>query len=270
MEWENNYNCQFINDRNKSGRDFIAYRGNEVSYDQIILALNKKCLLDYDDYNNFRIFEQNGKKKNIIFAKIVLPSLTRARDPYWKEIFLGDGFLSVNGYHQDEFKNACIHFPESMITDPDKYHQLTNYLYQEYTTSMFEKLSKYNIHFCSVIWDSFHDSMIAGVTEPKGQYTHLYYGYTKNKQELMFSNAEDLLKFFCLETHEMAPNTYMKDGRIYSFDGIELEKDNKIASRKFIENLLKNNSLTEEEKIDIFFTKVKSLDEEPNQWKKLK
>lgn len=80
------------------------------------------------------------------------------------------------------------------------------------------------MHFCSVIYDNNSEDIIAGVTEPNSKYTHLYYGYTKRNNEIMFSNDADILQQFCEEVHEMDENTYMKNGELFTIDGDKVEK----------------------------------------------
>ena len=50
-----------------------------------------------------------------------------------------------------------------------------------------------NVHFSCVIYDSIINQLIAGVTEPTDKYTYLYYGYTKQNHEIMFSNVKEVL-----------------------------------------------------------------------------
>ena len=197
----------------KSGQYFIAYKGREFRYDDIISALRKKCPSGYTV--NHRTAD------NLIFAKIVYDDYLFDREPHLN----GDaGFLIVNGYNQDEISRANNHFSDYSIDDSDRYQRLINYMYRDYQTDMFKKLSTY-MHFCSVIWNRDSNTIVAGVTEPDSQYTHLYYGYTKQNDELMFSNNENILKKFCDEIAEMQENTYMKNGEFYTLDGEKIEKD---------------------------------------------
>lgn len=197
----------------KSGQIFIAYKGREIDHSRIIRILNGKCP------NNYTVNRKTGD--DLIFAKIVYDNYTEDRDPHWN----GDyGILTVNGYNQDEVQRACRNFSSYGIDDEDRYQRITNFMYRDYKANMYKRLSEY-MHFCSVVWDRENNSMIAGVTEPNSQYTHLYYGYTKRNNELIFSNDEGVLEEFCEEIHEMDKNTYMRDGEIYTLEGEKVEKD---------------------------------------------
>ena len=197
----------------KSGQIFIAYKGQEYEKDDIYSAL-------------YRIHPTNYTVKripgnNLIFAKIVYNSYTEDRDPHYNS---RTGIMSVNGYNQDEAERACGKFPKYGINDPDRYQRITNCLYADSRENMFKELSQY-MHFCSVIYDNNSGDIIAGVTEPNSKYTHLYYGYTKSNNEIMFSNDEDILQQFCDEVHEMNKNTYMKNGELFTLDGVKVEQD---------------------------------------------
>lgn len=196
----------------KSGQVFIAYKGTEFRKSEIENALNRICPSNYT--------VRYKTRDDLIFAKVVYNDYIEDRDPHWN----GDnGILSVNGYNQDEIERANRNFSNYGIADSDRYQRITNFMYKDYKTNMFKKLSDY-MHFCSVIYDHNSNSIVAGVTEPNSEYTHLYYGYTKQNKELMFSNDENILVQFCDEIVEMSENTYMKNGKLYTLDGEKIEK----------------------------------------------
>lgn len=196
----------------KSGQIFIAYKGNEIRRSEIKNALVRRC------QSNYTVNYQTGD--NLIFAKVVFNSYTEDRDPHWDNY---SGILTVNGYNQDEIERANENFSSYKIKDSDRHQRITNFMYRDYKTNMFRKLGEY-MHFCSVVWDKNSDSIVAGVTEPNSEYTHLYYGYTKQNHELMFSNDETILEQFCNEITEMQDNTYMKNGELFTLDGEKVER----------------------------------------------
>ena len=197
----------------RSGQIFIAYKGQEYDKNDIYRALDRNCPSGYT--------VKYKTDNDLIFAKVIYDNYTEDRDPHYSS---DTGILSVNGYNQNEVERACRNFSGYGLDDADRYQRITNFLYGDNRESMFKKLSQY-MHFCSVIYDSNRRSIVAGVTEPNSKYTHLYYGYTKRNNELMFSNDETVLQQFCDEIHEMDENTYMKDGELYTLDGEIYEKD---------------------------------------------
>jgi len=222
----------------KSGRIFIAYKGIEYSVNDIKRALNKKCPSDYtvrtvvrDDYN-------------VVLAKVVYESYSGDRDP---SLSTYTRIGTVNGYNQGEFENVVREYSQYNITDDDKYHLLVNYLYKDFGCDVFKKLSNEDVHFSSVIWDERANKLIAGVTKPNNNYTHLYYGYTKEKNEIMFSNDQDILNQFCINVQEMAPNTYMCNSELFNLDGEYINPGSRPLirdTRENADNLLKGfNSL---------------------------
>lgn len=197
----------------KSGQIFIAYKGQEYDRDDIYRVLDRNCPSGYT--------VKYKTDNDLIFAKVVYDDYTEDRDPHYSS---NTGILSVNGYNQNEVERACRSFSGYGLDDADRHQRITNFLYGDNRENMFKKLSQY-MHFCSVIYDSNRGSIVAGVTEPNSKYTHLYYGYTKMNHELMFSNDESTLKQLCNEVYEMDENTYMKDGELYTLDGEKYEKD---------------------------------------------
>lgn len=203
----------------KGGQVFIAYKGQEYTENDIYRELNIICPKNYKvKYTTY---------SDLIFAKIVFNTHIDDRDPYCN---YDANIISVNGYNQDEIRNACDEISNYEIDDSDRFHKITNYLYNDKKEKMFKKLSKY-MHFCSVIYDINRDEFVAGVTVPNSKYTHLFYGYTKMNKELMFSNDDIVLKYFCDEIYEMNENTYMKDGKIYTLNGEEYIKSPNLVKK---------------------------------------
>ena len=196
----------------KSGQIFIAYKGNEIRRNEIQNALERRCP------SNYTVNYKTGG--NLIFAKVVYNNNTEDRDPHWNS---DSGILTVNGYNQDEIERAIRNFSSYGIDDSDRYQRITNFMYIDYKANMFRKLGEY-MHFCSVVWDRNSDSIISGVTEPNSEYTHLYYGYTKQNYELILSNDETILEQFCDEITEMQENTYMQNGELFTLDGEKVER----------------------------------------------
>ena len=203
-----------MEDYERSGKFFIAYKGREYSDELIRRVLERNRSLGYT-------IKCKTCDNLVVFAKEVYDDYVGDRDPHYSS---DTGILSVNGYNQNEARIACRNFSKYGIDDADQLQRITNFLYKDVKENMFKELGQY-MHFCSVIYDSRSGSIVAGVTEPDTKYTHLYYGYTKMNNELMFSNDELTLKELCNEVCEMDKNTYMKDGELYTLDGEKCEKD---------------------------------------------
>ena len=213
-------------DLERSGQVFIAYKGTEFTQSDIENALLKICPEDY----SIKCFSDD----KAVFAKIVFYKFMSERDPFWNR---KEGIITVNGYNQDELARANKVFSFYNIEDVDRYHMLINYMYRDYRNDMFKALGSH-MHFCSAIYDKNADLIIAGVTKPNSKYTHLFYGYTKQNKELIFSNDENVLEGFCYEINKMPDNTFMKNGELYTLDD---EKVNKDRFKPFIR---KNNENT--------------------------
>lgn len=211
----------------KSGRIFIAYKGNEFDEDDIVRKLRQNC----SSYYTVRSLTRNDS--GVIFAKVVYDNYASDRDPYWNsQTKIG----TVSGYNQSEISRAIDDYSRYGIDDSDKYHVLINKLYKDCGLNVFKKLFNCGMHFCSVIWDERSNELIAGVTEPIDQYSHLYYGYTKVNGEIMYSNDSNILKEFCNDVKEMDSNTYMKGEELYKINGEKVQAGNESLIKRTREN----------------------------------
>lgn len=215
-----------------SGQTFIAYKGKEFNRSVIMSVLRRICPA------NYTVFEKYKDEEGLVFAKIISGnSYADYCEPYYSS---ETRVVTVSGYKEEEIENATEAFDYDLkIKNAYGYHILINKMYAAIKTDMFEDLANF-MSFCSVIYDQDEDSIIAGVTEPNGKYTHLYYGYTKKKSELMYSNDEEVLMEFCDEIHEMPSNTYMKNGILY--DLYDEKLDNKNIKKDNDESFIKNST----------------------------
>lgn len=213
-----------MEDNRKSGQYFIAYKGRELKFNNIVRALREICP------NDFITKKETIGSEGVIFAKNVYNEYIEDRDPYY---YSDSGILSVNGYDQNEFVQANRIFDDYRIDDSDRLHRLTNYLYKDYREKLFRKLK--STHFCSVIWDEKSKQLVAGVTEPDSEYNHLYYGYTPKNHEIIISNNEEVLEEFCEEVIELPENTYIMNDAVYTING-EIYDKKKPLIKKSKEN----------------------------------
>lgn len=211
----------------RSGKIFVAYKGYEYSQDEIIEAL--------EGFNtSYNYVVKCKKKDDVLFAKIIYKSYPEDRDPHEE-----DSIITVNGYDQNEISNAVRKFNYN-LNDDDRRHRLTNYLYRDYKIDMFKKLKQQHMHFCTVIYDKITNELIAGVTVPNNQYTHLYYGYTPQNNELMFSNSKEFLQNYCDDVNELDDNTIIKNGKFYTLDGKKVNDEKTAEEVDLIPNSTQN------------------------------
>ncbi len=174
-----------------SGKDrqvFVAYKGGEVSPSMLRDRLVQLC-------------DQNGishqKIKSLVNIDVAM--------------------FKINLTSSLEKEPLCSSYYESCLVS--SYDQLPQDLkmfsshslvfgiqYLMYKEMMFQGTR--SVSFCSVLYDRKQ----AGITEKKDPNVHLYYGYTKEKREMMFSNEREVLESFCDSICEMHSNTYMKNG----------------------------------------------------------
>lgn len=210
----------------KSGRIFIAYKGEELSERDISNELKDVCPA------GFTVKTCCRDEDNVVFSKIVSDSYISDRDPFWNS---SDQTLSVSGYSQQELSRAVNNFSNYVVNDQDRYHELMNKLYKDVGTSMFDKLSEF-MNFSTVIWNDRAKKMIAGVAGEGNRYSNLFYGYTKKNRELVFSNDRGVLENFCDNVKKMDADTYMQDGELFSLTGEKIIRDEGSLIKKSREN----------------------------------
>ncbi|MBE6151547.1 MAG: hypothetical protein E7162_07055 [Firmicutes bacterium] len=211
----------------KSGKIFIAYKGDEYTESEISRKLSEYCSGCYT------VKSMSRPEHGVVMAKVVYDNYVNDRDPYFNsQTKIG----TVSGYDQDEIATILNdYYYRYNIDDSDKYHVLMNKLYKDIDLDMFKKLGSLGMHFCSVIWDERSNKFVGGVTDQTLSYTNLYYGYTSGG-DIMFSNDENVLKNFCNEVNKMDPNTYMFDGEIYKLNGEKVTTGNEPLIKRNREN----------------------------------
>lgn len=219
-----------MEDYERSGKVFIAYKGREYDEDDIVSKLRQACPSCYT------VKSYTRSEQGVVFAKIVYDNYTQDRDPYYNS---QTKIMTVSGYNQQEISRAVGYYSRYGIDDSDRYHILINKLYKDSEENVFRKLSEY-MDFCTVIWDERTKELIAGVTDSESQYTSLFYGPTKRNGELMFSNDENILRYFCSEVKQMEPNTYMKNGSLFKITGEKIDSSDPLIkkTRENADNLL--------------------------------
>lgn len=205
----------------RNGKYFIAYQGTDLSRRDITLAIKKE-----NTFADFVIKEE--PMTNGLFCKIVLSRYSEDRDPY-KDT--KDNYY-VSAYNQEELESV-MNENNYDISDQDKYHLVIPFLYRDFNIEMFKKLKR--THTCTVILNK-NNEMIAGVTNPDGSYTHLYYGYTTPNNEIVYSNSMEVLKELCHDIKEMPPLTYMKNGKLFDFNHQEINQNNSQLIKNTKEN----------------------------------
>ena len=209
----------------KTGKYFVAYKGEDLSLYDLDSRLKKKngSSSDYTvkTYNDDRL----------LLSKIINREYQNDRDPFQDRY----GNCFVSGYVNEDLKRM-IDSIGADITDSDRYHTVLSELYNDYGLDMFDMLARRNVHVCTAFYAN--GELIAGVTTPNSPLNHLYYGFTEENNELVYSNSEEYLKEVCNEVHELEENTYIKGGHKYRFDGTDLGK---VTPEKGNTQLIKNN-----------------------------
>lgn len=223
------------------GKNFIAYQGSSLDKKQIEDVLQKFCSKDY--------VIKTESVNNVIFSKIIHQT-TNNTDPYWNN---EDNVLTMSWYNESSF--SLIN--DSLENDNVKYnlknnelYKLINYLYKDNNINIFNILKKHAVFGLVkgsiVIYDKKNNAFIAGVgySEENNEYCKMYYGFTREEHELIYSNNNKVLNHFCDEIFEMKQYTYIKNGTLYDFENQKIMniKENNELNKK-TNNEQDNNNL---------------------------
>ncbi len=201
----------------QNGGDFVVFKG-DFSYSKEVYEYLSSNLL----YGQIGNVQYSG---GYVFVKNVFEKYHEFREPMHN-----GAHLHVAGYNQEQIKrlNENSKFSSYREYDMECYAKIITSIYEDKDVSMFSMLQDY-LNFCTVIYDSNKEKLVAGVVNPDYDNTHLYYGYTIDNT-LMFSNNSYIIDKFCKERYEMPENSYMIDECIYNFNG------------EVIKNMKNNNS----------------------------
>lgn len=206
---------------------FLAYVGRN--------GFSKEDLFcEIDDYSN-RGHQVKFYNHGIInFYKMV----PRDEDSYtydlsdYEPINESDIFV-VSSYNEDKLLDYIIKNYEEYASIPSL--RIIPYLYREKGISFLEELAKH-LDYSIVLYDQKNKQFLGFQSKHSNGYNQLYFGYTKNSNELMYSNKEELLRHFCTNIHKMEKNTYYDGETIHMFS----EKEEKKDKEEDLE-LIKNN-----------------------------
>ena len=116
----------------KSGRVFIAYKGNEYDESELVRKLRSTFVSSYT------VKTLNRSDSDVIFAKVVYDNYVSDRDPYWNS---QTKIATVSGYDQSEVSISIDNHYD--VSDPDKYHLLFNKMYKDYREKFYKFLKKF-------------------------------------------------------------------------------------------------------------------------------
>ena len=185
---------------------FLVYNGEEFSPKKIKSALYEVFL------------EANLQSVSILNTHFFVIGDNNVDKTFFQDDF---GNVFVVNYDSDDLKK---YLEANNLRYPDDISSFFLQQFQKKGPKIFDSLS-HDIHFCAVAKDCM--SLIAGVTESNNLFNHLYYGYTKQNHELMFSNMQTILSHFCSEVKEMPRNTYMKNGESNNFNDEKIRQEQK-------------------------------------------
>ena len=112
----------------------------------------------------------------------------------------------------DEVDDVAKNYEEEYELDYDAYHELLPALIEDYDDVAFKILSKKEVN-CSYV---FYDKKTKQLSAVKiGADTELYFGYTKQFGEMVFSTDEQIIQNLCGKVSKFPDDSYYKDGQFH-------------------------------------------------------
>ena len=187
---------------------FIAYLGSEISESEIESALE-----DVQKGNSTTVKTKSCAGEQVIFGKIINDSYEDDRDPNCK-----DDIFVVSGCDRDEINDlAEDRYSRFNIDDYDRNWLVFKELYSEKKLEMFSELEE-ELDYAVAIYDCNEKKLVVGRGNGEmGKEANLFYGFTRRKGDMIFSNNKKLLLKFCDEAIEFPKNSYYANGEFHTY-----------------------------------------------------
>ena len=189
---------------------FIAYVGAEIDEKEIkrLLASISVDRAEEDD-ENYKPRIRKGA--GAIFGQVI-KSDAELEDslPYVYD----NNLLYVASYDYDDFENVANNFEYDYELDHNKIHELIPLLLKDYDEVAFKLLEKKGLK-CAF---ACYDKKTRQFTIAKIGDCELFYGYTKQKHEIIFSDHDDVIQEVCGSVYKFPNSSFYKDGTFHKFE----------------------------------------------------
>lgn len=212
-------------------KGFIAYSGKEL------IEKNIKSLLEgvvLDEYGNFEIITK--KADSVILGQVNYSTdyIVNYNDlslPYSYD----DNLFYVANYDLNELIYCADGFEDEY--ELNCYHELISSLYEDYNEVGFKILNNKGINCSYASYDTKTKQLIVA----KMCAGELFYGYTKQNHEIIFSDDEEVIKKVCEKANKFPKESYYVDGKFYNYTkrkethDLEESQDSDLQSAKIDE-----------------------------------
>lgn len=182
---------------------YIAYVGKELTVKDIRKQLGEisATITEEDGYNTYK--PKIRTSDDAIFGQV---NDDEYKFPYLRKeklLYVADA---------DEVDGVAENYEDEYELDSDAYHELLPALIEDYDDVAFKILSKKEVN-CSYV---FYDKKTKQLSAVKiGADTDLYFGYTKQFGEMIFSTDEQIIQNLCGKVSKFPDDSYYKDGQFH-------------------------------------------------------
>lgn len=186
---------------------YIAYVGKELTVKDIRKQLGEisATITEEDGYNTYK--PKIRTSGDAIFGQVNDDEYDEEyKFPYLRKeklLYVADA---------DEVDDVAENYEDEYELDSDAYHELLPALIEDYDDVAFKILSKKEVN-CSYV---FYDKKTKQLSAVKiGADTDLYFGYTKQFGEMVFSTDEQIIQNLCGKVSKFPDDSYYKDGQFH-------------------------------------------------------
>lgn len=193
----------------------VAYVGKELSSKEIRNLLGIKAVELTKDSDDDTYKEKIVTNDDAIFGQTNWINLD---DDYKFPYIFDEKLLYV--VDAEDFWKVAEKYENTYGFEYDTYHELLPFLIKDYDNEAYKILQMLNVNCNYVLYDMKTKELTALKIGTK---CDLYFGYTKQFGEIIFSNKEDIIQKLCGKVYEFPDNTYYKNGEFHNF--LEEEKE---------------------------------------------
>ena len=183
---------------------YVAYIGKELSSKDIRKELGKiSADLSEDSYNTYK--PKIRTSGDAVFGQINDEDYDEEyKFPYiYKEKVV---YVSDSG----EIDDVAENYEDEYELDSDAYHELLPALLEDYDEVAFKILQKKEVNCSYVLYDKKTKELTAIKI---GADTDLYFGYTREFHEIIFSTSDQIIQNLCGSVTKFPDNSYYKNGK---------------------------------------------------------
>ena len=122
--------------------------------------------------------------------------------------------LYVANYDWYELKSCTVDYENEYALDSGRYHELIPMLFEDYDAVAFKMLHKKGLSYSYASYNK----KTGQLTVAKMNESDLFYGYTKQSHEIIFSDCEGIIQQVCGSVYKFPDESYYQDGAFHEYN----------------------------------------------------